>query len=165
MFIPKADRRLQGIWRSKACAPMLMNLEGPFSRPVSRTVGLSSLGTPGLIKQLLRWGRTAIQYMDFEGGAEFWLVHALFKANQCLCQILYSWSIAKAFLLELFQPSYQGCQIKVALPRIFCTWGSHGHFEVMTSVGKEGLHCDGNFRHPQMAMVLFVVSGLLYHQC
>lgn len=43
--------------------------------------------------------------------------------------------------------------------------GCHGHFEVMASVGKEALHCDGSFHHLQVAVVLFVVFMLLYHQC
>lgn len=55
--------------------------------------------------------------------------------------------LQKAFLLELFQSGYQGCQLKVELPRIFCNWGSHDNFEVMASVGKEDLHCDRSFHH------------------
>lgn len=66
----------------------------------------------------------------------------------------------------------QGCQLKVALARIFCIGdvhgrlgGSHSCFEVMASAGKEALHCDGSFHHLQIAMVLFAVFSLLYHQC
>lgn len=58
-----------------------MNLERLCS---SRTVGLSSWRILSFTKQLLRWDRTKIQYVDFEAGAELLLVHALYKANESL---------------------------------------------------------------------------------
>lgn len=118
MFILKADKRLQGVQRSKAETPTLMNLVGLY---IWRTVGPSSWSTPGLIKQLLRWGRTVIQYEDFEAGPDFRLVHALCKTNECLCWILYSLSIAKTFLVELFQSS--GLSTESSTARNILHWG------------------------------------------
>lgn len=66
MFILKADKRLQGVHRSKVETTTLMNLVGLY---IWRTVGPGSWNTPGPTQKLLRWGRPAIQYEDFEAGS------------------------------------------------------------------------------------------------
>lgn len=153
-----------------------MNLQGLCgSRIVSPSSNWRMLF---LTKQLLRWGRTAIQLVDFEAGAEFLMIHALYKANGSLVTLQTQCPLqANTQTNKQNQPfywgfsSYKGCQLKVVLSRIFYTWGIHVKcggqpwaFWGDAWVEKRALHCYGSFSYLQIAAVLCVVPRLLYHQ-